>query len=144
MIPKFDADGLLPPGIHWATMDEIKNELCFSSKRVKLVEGLEKALLSLKTCGCETVYIDGSFASDKMNPEDIDVCWDTNNVDLYKLLKIEPVLLDLSNERLAQKSKFGCEFFISSLIAKPPNTIFIDFFQEDRNGNPKGIIGLKI
>jgi hypothetical protein len=144
LIPEFEDNGLLPPGIHWSTIDEVKSRLCFSQRRIELVEGLERALASLKSSGCETVYIDGSFSTNKTNPGDIDVCWDTKNVDVYNLLKIEPVFFDLSRGRAAQKAKFGCEFFAANSIAKTPNTCFLDFFQEDRNGMPKGIIGLKI
>lgn len=144
MIPIFQSNGNLPSGIHWSTIEEVKHKLCFSAKRIWLIDGLEKAIVSLKKAGCETIYLDGSFSTSKQNPGDIDVCWELLNVDLDLLLSIEPVLLDFNLKRKAQKDKFGCEFFPSDFIAAPPDKIFIDFFQQDKDGNPKGIIGLKI
>ncbi|MGC4039517.1 MAG: hypothetical protein QM710_01620 [Flavobacterium sp.] len=145
MIPTFTNKGFLPPGIHWSTIDEIKKILCFSDKRIKLLQGFELAISSLKKAGCETVYIDGSFASEKTEPGDIDVCWELKNVDLGLLMSIEPVFFNPFDGRKEQKAKFGCEFFFSDWVAaSPPDILFLDFFQEDRNGNKKGIIGLKL
>ena len=144
MIPNFQFNGILPSGIHWSTMEEVKEKLCFSDKRVWLIVGLEKAIISLKIAGCETIYLDGSFATSKQNPEDIDVCWELLNVDIDLLFLIEPVFFDFNFKREAQKDKFGCEFFQAHFVTEPPDILFIDFFQHDRDGNPKGIIGLKI
>jgi len=144
LIPNFQSNGVLPSGIHWSTIEEIKDKLCFSEKRIQLVVGLELAILSLKSAGCETIYLDGSFSTSKEIPGDIDVCWELGNVDLSVLFVIEPVLFDFNFKRKAQKDKFGCEFFLTDDFAAPPDKTFIDFFQQDRDGNPKGIIGLKI
>lgn len=143
MIPDFDKNGNLPTGIHWSSLEEIKKKLCFSKKRITLITGLELAIKALIKAGCKTIYIDGSFTTSKHDPNDIDVCW-VENVDLNKLNLIEPTLLDFDNGRRNQKQKFGCEFFPADWIAKPPDVIFIDFFQSDRNNNPKGIIGIKL
>lgn len=144
MIPNFQSNGILPSGIHWSTIAEIKEKLCFSDRRIELIVGLQQAIISLKKAGCETIYLDGSFATSKEIPGDIDVCWELGNVDLDILFVIEPVLFDFNFKRKAQKDKFGCEFFLTDDFAAPPDKTFIDFFQQDRDGNPKGIIGLKI
>lgn len=116
MIPNFQFDGILPSGIHWSTIEEIKEKLCFSVKRTELVAGLEKAILSLKKAGCETIYLDGSFSTSTKDPNDIDVCWELINVNLDLLLIIEPVLFNFDFKRKAQKDKFGCEFFQQILL----------------------------
>lgn len=144
LIPVFQSNGTLPIGIHWSTIDEIKEKLSFSARRILLITGLEKAILSLKSAGCVTIYIDGSFSTSKETPGDIDVCWETENVDLFMLIKIEPVFFNFNFARKAQKEKFGCEFFPAEELAAPPDKTYIDFFQQDKDGNPKGIIGLKI
>ena len=143
LIPDFDINGLLPPGIHWATMDEIKNKLSFSQKRRYLIKGLERALVSFKKAGCKIMYLDGSFVTSKHEPGDIDACYEILGMDPAKL---DPVLLDFKNERLAQKAKYGCEFFLSSWVAKnPPPITYLDFFQiHKETGNYKGIIGIKL
>lgn len=143
MIPEFNNDGLLPKGVHWATLKEIRDKLCFSNKRMELIIGLEKAIRSFKGAGCNTMYLDGSFVTSKFEPSDIDVCYDFVGMDPTKL---DPVLLDFKNERAAQKNKYGCEFFMShwGAILNPPINYF-DFFQRDKTtGNQKGIIGLKL
>lgn len=143
MIPDFNIYGLLPNGIHWVTIDQIKDKLAFSKKRIFLIEGLERALTSFKQAGCKTMYIDGSFVTSKPEPGDIDACYDFTGMDPTKL---DPVLLDFHNERAAQKAKYGCEFFISHLPAiKSPPIIFLDFFQVHKEtGKQKGIIGIKL
>lgn len=141
MIPEFNSDGLLPSGIHWASIDEIKNQMCFSVKRKKLVQGLEAALISLKSAGCSKVYIDGSFVTSKIEPNDIDACWEIQNVDPTKL---DPILLVFTNKRALQKAKYGCEFFPSNAVAEPPNTTYLDFFQKTKDNAPKGIIGINL
>jgi hypothetical protein len=144
LIPAFNRNGVLPPGVHWSTMDEIRDKLCFSKKRENLFNGLIRAIASLKEAGCKTIYIDGSFSTTKHSPGDIDVCWEVSKVDLVRLNLIEPVFFNFENGRKEQKAKFGCEFFPARNIAKHPNTLYLDFFQTDKDNKPKGIIGLKI
>ena len=143
MIPDFDKYGLLPKGVHWASMDEIKAKLAFSAKRIFLIEGLERALISFKDAGCKRMYIDGSFVTSKHEPGDIDACYEITGMDPTKL---DPVLLNFYNERAAQKAKYGCEFFMSHIVAmRPPPIIFFDFFQVHKEtGRQKGIIGIKL
>ena len=71
MIPQFDADGLLPPGIHRTHWDEVVGRFGTSPWRHQLLAGLRMALDSLSRAGCQTVYIDGSFVTDKEVPNDL-------------------------------------------------------------------------
>ena len=65
--------------------------------------GLREAMQSLKNAGCRTVYIDGSFVTDKEIPGDFDACWEEAWVDP---LKLDPVLLTFADGRAAQKAKY--------------------------------------
>ena len=144
MIPPFTSDGLLPPGIHWATWEEFVDRFGITSHRNRLLSGLYSGLESLASAGCRTAYIDGSFVTDKEIPGDFDACWDWTGVDPTKL---DPVLLDFDNFRAAQKAKYEGEFFPAQAeaIDTPPFTRFLDFFQEDESsGNPKGIIAIDL
>ena len=76
MIPQFDADGLLPPGIHRATSDEVTAVFGSIPWRRQLLAGMEMAMESLRLAGCRTVYIDGSFVTSKDIPNDFDACWE--------------------------------------------------------------------
>jgi hypothetical protein len=54
------------------------------------------------------------------------------------------VLLDFSRKRAAMKAKYGGELFLMTLPATLEGKPFITFFQEDRQGNPKGIIRINL
>lgn len=108
MLPEFNSDGRLPIGIHWATWGETESRFGFNSRRRKLIGGLRRALKALKTAGCQSVYLDGSFVTAKTEPGDYDACWEIEGVDVEKL---DPVFLDFSRNRAAQKRKYLGEFF---------------------------------
>ena len=54
------------------------------------------------------------------------------------------MLLDFRQKRAAQKAKYGGELFLASTIADARGQTFLDFFQRDRDGNPKGIIEIHL
>ena len=138
--PNFDANGNLPAGIHTCTWKEVEKKLAFNARRQELLAGLKRACNVLKQAGCKTIYIDGSYATNKEFPGDFDVCWKDDDVDLKFLLELDPVLLNFSQKRAAQKAKYGGELFLASTIADTQGQTFLDFFQRDRDGNLKGIV----
>ncbi|MDJ0743689.1 MAG: hypothetical protein QNJ32_10025 [Xenococcaceae cyanobacterium MO_167.B27] len=140
VLPKFNEDGNLPTGIHTCTWEEAKNKLAFNPRRQELFAGLQRACKSLKKAGCQRIYIGGSFATSKNTPGDFDVCWDDEDVDFQLLEKIDPVLLDIGNDCAAQKTKYGGEMFPANTPTSIDGRTHLDFFQQDRNGNPKGIV----
>ena len=128
---------VLPFGIHEATLAEVEKRFATNEKRKQLFRGLTKACKSLKAARCSTIYLDGSYVTDKDFPSDYDVCWNPVHVDEKKL---DPVFLDFSNKRKKQKSKFGGEFFLTSAKADTTH-LFIQYFQKDKEtGLEKGII----
>jgi hypothetical protein len=141
VIPPFDHTGNLPQGEHPCTWDEFENRYSTTAHRINLLNGLYEALENLSQAGCQTVWIDGSFISDKPNPNDFDACWDSSHVDPDLL---EPTLLDFRHPRSAMKRKYKGELFIADLPATPHGETFLDFFQKDRNNNPKGILRLDL
>lgn len=142
MIPEFDDLGRLPPGVHFASWDEIVSRFGGSVWRSTLLAGLKEALLSLKNAGCPVAYIDGSFVTAKGSPGDFDACWDEVGVDPDVL---DPVLLDFTRKRAAQKAKFRGELFPASSFADPQGNSFLKFFQIDKaTGDPKGIIAIDL
>ena len=142
MIPEFEADGNLPPGVHWATWDELCNRLGTTPWRRRLLVGLRAGLENLRSAGCSTAYVDGSFVTSKPDPADFDACWDETGVDLQQL---DPVLLTFAGERAAQKAKYAGEFFPSSVEAGQGQGAFLEFFQTDKDtGAQKGIVALDL
>ena len=142
MIPQFDADGLLSPGIYWATWDEITATFGNTPWRRRLLDGLEMAIDSLRRAGCRTVYIDGSFVTSKEVPNDFDACWEEEGVEPERL---DPVLLQFDAGRVAQKTKYLGELFPASLGATVEGISFLEFFQTDREtGGSKGIVAVDL
>ncbi len=141
---QFNADGNLPQGIHILTLTETKSLLVFNERREDLFNGFARAWSSLQQAGCKKIYIGGSFATNKEFPGDFDACWDTTNIDFKVMKDIELVLLDFSNKRAAQKAKFGGELFPADAPANLSGETYLDFFQKDRDGYPKGIVSIQL
>ena len=146
MIPSVDrVTGNLPPGVHEATWEEMQTRYGFTSRRRAQLAGLKLALDTLREAGCRQAYIDGSFVTAKVVPNDFDACWEMETVDFDLLDQLDPVLLDWSSQRAAQKVKFGGELFIAETGADPSGASYLDFFQYDRDtGERKGIIAIDL
>lgn len=133
--------GLLPPGEHWASWDEIEQRFGFTSRRRRLLEGLRAAITALEMAGCQRVWINGSFVTDKGAPADFDMCWDPQGVDPVLL---DPVLLDLDPPRRAQHEKYGGDI-LPNVDEGTTGSLFVEFFQVDKEtGDAKGIVGLDL
>jgi hypothetical protein len=128
---------VLPPGVHDATLEEVRGFFATDRRRKALFKGLSRACKSLKSAGCSIFFLDGSYITDKPIPGDFDCCWDPTNVDPNKL---DPVFLNFQNGRANQKAKYGGEFFPSSAKADGSHT-YVEYFQIDKEtGMKKGII----
>jgi hypothetical protein len=144
VIPPFAKFGLLPPGIHWTTWEEFSQHFNLNPRREVLLVGLKAALDSLTLAGCTAVYIDGSFVTRKAEPNDFDGCWSGVGVDPTKL---DPALLDFTNDRRAMKEKYGGELFVAETPADLEGRTFLDFFQAEIRRETrirKGIIGIRL
>lgn len=132
---------VLPPGIHSATLDQIKSSYGYNKTRRQQFDGLFAACEELRKAGCGTLFLDGSYVTGKPRPGDYDACWDPSGVDPALL---NPVFLKFDNKREAQKRAFLGEFFPLGFEAEP-GMKFIDFFQKDRySGEVKGIITIDL
>jgi hypothetical protein len=132
---------VLPPGVHDASLAEVESRFATNDHRKHLFAGLRAAIEALRLAGCRVIYLDGSFVTGKPNPADFDCCWEAAGVDLGEL---DPVLLDFSHRRRAQKAKYCGELFPADARASRQH-IFVDFFQVDKyTGSPKGIIRLSL
>ena len=139
MIPDFDSTGNLPVGIHRATWGEFCKRFGRSENRKQLIMGLAAALKVLAAAGCRTVYLNGSFVTRKLEPNDYDHCWSIEGVAAERL---DPVLLDFSPRgRRAMKAKYRGDLFPAEVPEGASGKAFLDFFQTDkRTGAPKGIV----
>jgi hypothetical protein len=128
---------VLPPGIHGTTMEEIGLRFATNSRRMDLFAGFTAVVSMLQNSGCCSIYLNGSFTTEKSAPEDYDGCWDPTGVDATKL---DPILLDFTNRRAAQKRKYLGEMFIATMGEASGKT-FLEFFQTEKStGARKGIL----
>jgi hypothetical protein len=142
VIPEFDADGNLPPGIHDATLEEIEVRFGVNATRKAQIEGLRLALRDLRRARCSTVCLDGSFVTDKAKPGDFDGCWEADGVNWDDL---HPALRKVKAPRVSQKKRYRGELVISDTPSEPFGPRYVDFFQQDgRTGIAKGIIRIDL
>jgi hypothetical protein len=142
MIPPFDRRGNLPPGIHKTRWDELEARFGSTPWRNALLLGLHEALESLRRAGCRMAYVDGSFVTAKETPADFDACWESDGVDLAAL---DPILLDFSKDRRAQKERFRGELMPADLMVEPGGALVLQFFQRERiSGLAKGIVQIEL
>ncbi len=143
MIPDFTDEGMLPPGIHRATLREVRDKLGWGLRRRDLLDRLEAGLRLMKNCGIDRVYLDGSFVTEKDRPGDIDCCYDvppgTTN-----LRMMYPIWPWTSVNRAMSKMLYGAELAPSRAPARASGQPFIEFFQRDRSGRPRGIVLLEL
>ena len=142
MIPSLNAVGELPAGVHATTLEEVEAVFAKTPKRRTLFEGLKRTLENLKGAGVRRVYIDGSFVTDKVEPNDIDGCWEiTEHV---RIEEIDPVFLELPESRNAMKEKYGVDLFLASWVEAGSGLPFVEFFQISREGKNKGILVIEL
>ncbi len=99
-------------------------------------------MANLKEAGCQTVYVDGSFVTNKDMPNDYDACWVEDGVDPEAL---DAVLLTFDPGRATQKAKYFGELFPASISTSLEGLSFYQFFQVDKeSGRPKGIVAIDL
>ena len=145
MIPEFDENGNLPPGIHFCEWEEFKERFSTTVPRQRLLKGLLRAMMKLKAAGCRMIYIDGSFVTSETRPQDYDACWEDDGITLGDLKSIDPVLYNLAIGSSEQKNRYGGDIFPASYPADEAGNNYLDFFQFDTRTNVrKGIIAIDL
>jgi hypothetical protein len=140
MIPDFD-EGLLPPGMHPATWEEVVARFGWNGRRRELLGGLRRAVRDLRAAGCSRVWLDGSFVTAKDLPNDFDMCWDMEGVDLNAL---PAAIIDLDPPRALQKATYGGDV-LPNVLEDSSGQPFLEFFQQDaETGRPRGIVQLDL
>ena len=135
-IPRLNDKNELPAGEHLALLNEVEMTYGSSTERRKeLMSGLYNAAANLKAAGVRTIWINGSFVTNKKEPNDIDGCWEYNKAVDINIL--DPVFL---GSRAEMKNKYGLDFFMANYIEAGSGLPFPKFFQTNRDGELKGII----
>ena len=143
MLPSFNDDGVLPPGIWPCEMAELAQRFAVfrrTDRRLRLYGQLENLLReTLRTGVVVEVIIDGSFVTDKDEPNDIDLILGLPSG--YDL-DAAPFWIGnvLDEKRLARRYKFDVR------IAPIDNTRYferLDLYQQIRDTSErKGVVRL--
>lgn len=141
MIPSFNAQGDLPPGVHQATLAEVVERLGQSvPERVRVTERLQQVIaLAQGTGKLEQVFIWGSYVTDKPDPRD---------VDLFLIMSPDFESNDSTGARHrvfdseAAERELGTTVFWMTGSAGSQTTIafFLEQFQIRRDGGRRGIV----
>jgi len=124
VIPAFDSNGNLPPGIHRCTVDEIVTRFGHgSSERQVETSQLVQFVDWARQAGVRRLLVNGSYITSKAEPNDVDlvvlpgaVVIEASEIQ-FPFLHVQVALDDADVEQWA-KVDFG----------------------KDRNDNPKGIL----
>jgi hypothetical protein len=140
-IPDYiEPTGYLPPGRHQATWDELTNRFTWNPHRQALTAMLLEALQMLRNAGCRTVWVNGSYTTDKDQPGDVDVLYDAWGV---RPRNLHPLFRDESKATRADRRKiFGGDY--RPIYDNEIDGALLLFFQTDRSDIPKGIIELAL
>lgn len=170
----FDSEGLLPPGDHAMTIDELRRSLlvvgppgCDSTWdrrwRAHLVDQLAVLCRHLNEVGIEEVFADGSFATDKSRPGDIDgyfLCkgeafmqgqfqrlvardeaWDLSRRVPDAHGKMKPLMWHRYHVELFPQFTPPLESLTAAATGEHGRPIlFPEFFRHTRTGTPRGIV----
>lgn len=129
MIPAFDDYGNLPPGIHRATIGEVRERFGDGSpEREAEMAELESFTIWALGFGIARIIIDGSFVTGRLSPGDVDV-----------------VILPGPDANLDELPNDLDYPFLQVIIAADASDLVawaINDFGTDRRGRTKGVIEL--
>lgn len=135
---------LFPPGLH--SVDEAELETHFmrafvtSKTRPALILGLRAFLTSLKRTGVAfEVWLDGSFSTDKLDPNDVDLVVFAEANDLERLSPASQQHLSALFDRESSKVKFGCDVLFAIAGDINARSYWRGWYGFDRQERPKGI-----
>jgi len=141
MMPPFNAQGDLPPGVHQATLVEVVERFGQGTpERIRVTERLQQVIaLAHGTGKLERVFIWGSYATDKPDPR---------NIDLFLIMSPDfesndcTGALHLVFDSEAAERELGTTVFwmTSSTGAQTTIAFFLEQFQIRRDGGRRGIV----
>jgi hypothetical protein len=107
---------------------------------------LRAAVRAFWTAGIEDIFIDGSFCTEKPDPGDVDGYWVEPDDGVYD--RLDPYWIDFEMILVPRVRKWkwrmwadhGVEFFIHPAMRAKPMVGFPEFFRQDREGQPRGLI----
>ena len=135
---------ILAPGVHDISEMELDNHFLSafsgSTTRAKLIAGLKRYLAALKGIGVKfEIWIDGSFATEKENPSDIELVVFGSESEINQLpVETQHQLVSLF-DRVNIKHETGCDVLFAVAENQNLRSYWRGWYGFDRDENPKGI-----
>ena len=137
----FNNDGVLPKGIHEVDLSGFKELFGFNYKRQDMIDqGLIPFLKELEPFNVQKIYLDGSFVTQKENPDDIDgyaVTTTTSTLSGF---------IAHNSERWREKYRMDFYLAFSDIPGYSSEEYWQEFFSNTSSDVPKkkGLIALNI
>jgi len=136
MLPQLDANGNLPPGIHVSTVAEVLKRFGKPGRgRLLRTESL-RAFIDQVRHSVMGLYIDGSYTTTELAPNDVDVA------------PVLPQDFEFVEANTARLHLIKARFRALDIHWRKARTAelqsLIDFWSEDRDGRPKGIVFVEL
>jgi hypothetical protein len=144
-IPALTGEGVLPPGLHPCTVDDIDEQFGrFQSteRRIQLTQRLREFIdLARRMDVVVWIAVDGSYVTDKSDPNDIDLVIVLRSDHDYQA-ELSPAEYNMLSKRRV-RAKFPFDILVA-----PDNSDLLrehlEFFQRTRDGRPKGILKVAV
>ena len=140
---------LFPPGLHDVAEHELDNHFLgsFGESRTRpvLVAGLRSFLAALRRVGVAfEVWLDGSFCTEKLDPNDIDL---VVFADEHELNQLDPAVqryLAGLLDRTTTRRQFGCDVLFAPAGDVDLRSYWRGWYGFDRLERPKGMAKLLV
>ena len=147
MLPEFDTDGDLPPGIHRATLAELEKRLGrfgVSDRRINLFARLKQLVGMASRSGIvDRLLVAGSFVTSKPAPNDIDIVIIlSRDVDFGALTPQQYTVADRDALRRVLKTEVLDVITVRNGTTRM--NLVLEFFQSKRDNKHVGIIEVRL
>lgn len=140
MIPDFNEDGLLPPGIHQADLEEFRERFAIfdrSDRRLRIYAQLERLIREAKKAAIvRRIIVGGSFVTANAEPNDFDCILVLDPAIVGTTLR--PFEYNLVSRKMARRL-FGGDV-LPALEGSRALDQYLEFFQTTRDGEQMGIV----
>lgn len=135
---------LLNAGIHDFNRSDLEKTFLqafpSSNTRRSLIHGLNSYIEQLSKFNIEIeMWLDGSFTTNKLNPNDIDLVMFAAESDVNRLPPFEQQKLAALLDNRSVRTKFGCDVYFSPKENSNMRSYWRGWFGFDRDENAKGI-----
>ena len=144
-----EAKPILRAGLHDFELSDIGNHFLKdfpeSKTRKPLIDGLNAYVAHLSKIGVPVeLWLDGSFTTDKVDPNDIDLVIFSPAAILNELPLEKQKLFNDLTDRSTIKQNFGCDVLFCPSEDGDLRSFWRGWYGFDRNENPKGIARIKV